>query len=199
MKHIRTFNEAAEDSPLFWRVEGEEWLRVLPRFPTSSHLPIDKQLPVMFGETIKVMKGRATTTQPVTTKEAELYLGMINDVISSKGTPEISICFFSVTDQDTRDLYSVTCGERGGHVLYPLTSAEMSDIISDGTVELHGLLIESQDGPGPVHPGIWTLFLADDWVLIRVDCEEYPIPIYKCDGIKGTRQCLEMIKKKHLS
>jgi len=143
-----------------------------------SQLPVDTTAGI-----IDAMMGRSTTTQPITSKEAELYLAMIKDALSVNGESEIVLSIVSVPEYSDQDVYSV-------HGLRPeITHQEISALISDGTVELHMVHMET-----PEMGGVWALFLADDWVLIRVDCGDFPIPFYKCDGITGTRQCLEMVR-----
>jgi hypothetical protein len=177
MRHIRTFNEGADaESPLFWRVQGSEWFSYYPSLPSLSQLPVDTTVGI-----IDVVMGRSTKTQPITAKESELYLDMIKDTLSVNGEPEIVLCLVSVSEYSDQDVYSVQTDE--------ITYKEISALISDGTVELHMVHMVT-----PVQAGVWAMFLEDDWVLIRVDCGEFPIPIYKCDGIKGTRECLEMVR-----
>jgi hypothetical protein len=185
MRHIRTFNEGADaESPLYWRVQGSEWEKYSPRFPMMSQLPVDTTSGI-----IDVMMGKSTTTQPITAKEAELYLDLIKNTVSVNGEPEIVLCILSVPEYSNQDVYSVSCDG-----LY-INNEEISALISDGTVELHMVHMETPEQEG-LWATVWALFLADDWVMIKVDCEdpEYPIQIYKCDGIKGTRECLEMVR-----
>ena len=174
MKHIKTFNEGADaESPLFWRVQGSEWERYYPKFPSLSQLPVETTAGI-----IDVMMGRSTTTQPITTKEAGLYLDMIKDALSVNGEPEITLSFVSLPEYSNQDVYHVSCNK--------ITDEEISALISDGTVELHMVHMETPEQEG-LWATVWALFLADDWVMIKVDCEdtEYPIQIYKCDGIKA--------------
>jgi len=204
MKFIRRFNES-QGLVLYREMEITEWRDSEPKPPPSLPRYVTTH-EMESGDKISLYRmNPVRATDPV----AKAYVGDFLDmmiaalgqdiesmeaVVSFPGKENEIYKVYGSVDSDALpvshlDDVSVT------RPLLPRHPEYLKGLLKHGKMEAHQLTLMSQ------YDSISVLFMEDDWVAVRVRLTVMDIEdgwkdmdkAYKCDGITGARQCLEMI------
>jgi hypothetical protein len=198
MKFIRRFNES-QGEVLYREMEITEWRESEPKPPPS--LPRYVTIHEMeSGDKISMYRmnpGRAT--DPIPTAYVGDFLDMMITALGQDIESMEAVVSFPGKENEIYKVYgdesSITTPKHLKGVLSIKTPEYLKGVLKDGEMEAHQLTLMGQ------YDSISVLFMEDDWVAVRVKLTVMDIEdgwtdmdkAYKCDGINGARQCLEMI------
>jgi len=195
MKHLKgiTHNESQGDK-LFREMDREWWYTLTPTEYKALSTVLSKGPTHVLGH--RAIGGRPT--DPVAPLMVPQYLRMIKDTLDIRGEISHLDAIVSVhRSKGSSARYHIKVTPKL-NLNQKITVPELMPLVTGGVLDVHMISVEGDKGGG----FITVLFLEDDWVAVRflgdiLEGGEWVnvMRVYRCDGITGARQCMDMIKE----
>jgi len=193
MKHLKyiTLNESLGDK-LFREIDREEWYTIMPTEYMALTTLLSKGRTEVRG--YRAIGGKPT--DPAAPLMVPQYLEMIKDTVGIKGDITHLETIVSVHgSKDHGKRYHIKAAPNLT-LNQKITVPEFMSLVTGGVLDVHMISVE-----GDMEDHLTVVFLEDDWVAVRFlgniwEGSEWVdvYRAYRCDGVKGVRQCLDMIK-----